>query len=150
LNTPAFGCDYVVRPTPGDMSQPESIPLQEAIHELRRLRDTNLRAAITEMNDLLATGEVQAVGLVDGKRTEINALWWWASSNFEYPNNSVMFSFHADGEPRPTRATEMTLSFDAWERQKARIAASKRHRRPISTRTRRRLVRQPACASGAS
>jgi hypothetical protein len=104
------------------VSESESIPLMEVVHELRVLRNTDLRSAISEMNDLLATGQLpQADALIDGVPTKIDAGWWWASTNFEYPNSSVMFNLVADGEPRPTRATEIRLDCAAWERQKARI-----------------------------
>ena len=108
-------------PKPEKAPQTETISLIEAIHELRVLRDTDLRSAISEMNDLLATGQLpQADGLIDGVPTKIDALWWWSSTNFEYPNSSVVFNLVADGEPRPTRATEIRLDRSAWERQKAR------------------------------
>jgi hypothetical protein len=107
------------------VSQSESIPLTEAVHELRVLRHTDLRSAIREINDLLATGQLpQADALIDGAPTKIDARWWWASTNFEYPNSSVVFNLVADGEPRSIRATEIRLDRGAWERQKARIPAA--------------------------
>jgi len=96
------------------VSQSETIPLMGAVHELRVLRDTDLRSAIREINDLLATGQLpQADALIDGVPTKIGARWWWASTNFEYPNSSVVFNLVADGEPRSIRATEIRLNRSA-------------------------------------
>jgi hypothetical protein len=102
------------------VSQSESIPLMEAVHELRVLQNTDLRPAIGEIDDLLATGQPpQADALIDGVPTKIDARWWWASTNFEYRNSSLVFNLIADCEPRSTRATEISLDGSAWERQKA-------------------------------
>lgn len=105
----------------------ETIALIEAVHDLRVIRGIDLRSAIIEMNDLLATGQVpSADALIDGVAAKIDARWWWASTNFEYPNSSVVFNLVADGEPRITRATEIALNRGAWERQRSRILAAAR------------------------
>ena len=108
------------------MSHPDSIPVMEAVHELRVLRDTDLRSALSEMNDLLATGQLpQPDALIDGLPTKIDAPWWLASSNFEYPISSAVFNLVTDGEPRLIRATEIRLDRVAWERQKANCSSCK-------------------------
>lgn len=59
----------------------ESISLIGAVHELRRLHDTDVRAAITKTIEILATGQIPpAEGIIDGARTKLDPRWWWAGA----------------------------------------------------------------------
>jgi hypothetical protein len=105
--------------------EPDTIPLIEAVHELRVIRNTNVRAAISEMIDLLATGQLpMAHALIDGGLGTIDARWWWVGS-IGYPNSSAAFNLIIEGEARLVHATEICLDRSAWERQKERIADPK-------------------------
>jgi hypothetical protein len=100
--------------------EPDSIPLIEAVHELRIICNTDLRSAISKIVDMLSTGQLPpADALVDGVPAKIDPRWWWAGA-VEYPNSSAAFNLLVDGEPRPTRATEIRLDRGAWERQLSR------------------------------
>ena len=104
--------------------EPDSIPLIEAVHELRITCSTDLRSAISKIVDMLSTGQLPpADALVDGVPAKIDPRWWWAAV-VEYPNSSAAFNLIIDAEPRLTRATEIALDRRAWERQRSRIAAS--------------------------
>ncbi len=104
---------------------PDAIPLIEAVHELRVIRNIDLRAGTSEMIDLLATGQLpMAFALINGASAKIDPRWWWVGA-IEYPNSSATFNLLVDGEPRPTRATEIRLDRYAWERRKSQIAAAK-------------------------
>jgi hypothetical protein len=104
---------------------PASIPLIEAVHELHVICNVDLRSAIIKMVDLLSTGQLPpADALVDGAPAKIDPRWWWAGA-VEYPNSSAAFNLLVDGEPRPTRATEVSLDRSAWERRKSQIAPPK-------------------------
>jgi hypothetical protein len=99
-----------------------TISLIEAVHELRLARDLSMRAAVSEMIDLLATGQLPPVSaIIDGESTTIDPRWWWADA-IEYPNSSAAFNLIVDGEPRLTRATELSIDLGAWDRLKLRIA----------------------------
>jgi hypothetical protein len=107
---------------------PDTIPLIEAVHELRVARNTDVRAAISEMIDLLATGQLpMAHALIDGGLGSIDARWWWVGY-IEYPNSSAAFKLVIEGEERLVRATEIWLDRGAWERQRSRIAAATQER----------------------
>jgi hypothetical protein len=119
-------CAEIAETAPGTetASQSDSIPLMEAVHDLRIAHRTDLRSAIREMTDLLATGQLPpAEALVDGRPAKIDPRWWWAGA-IEYPNSSAAFNLIIDAEPRLTRATEIALDRRAWERQRSRIAAT--------------------------
>jgi hypothetical protein len=111
-------------PGMSSVPEPNQIPLIEAVHELRVLRNIDLRAAISEMIDLLATGQLpMSHALIDGVRGSIDARWWWAGS-IEYPNSSAAFNLVIEGEERLVRATEIYLDHGAWERQRSRFGAA--------------------------
>jgi hypothetical protein len=104
--------------------EPDSIPLIEAVHELRITCNPDLRSAISKIVDMLSTGQLPpADALVDGVPAKIDPRWWWAAA-VEYPNSSAAFNLIIDAEPRLTRATEIALDRRAWERQRSRIAAT--------------------------
>jgi hypothetical protein len=110
----------------------ENISLMQALHELRNLRDADVRAAIAKMIDILATGQVTAEGMIDGARTKIDSRWWWAAA-IKYPNSTATFrlidspggsaAFRAAADTgdalnatRVVEATDVTLDRSAWDR----------------------------------
>jgi hypothetical protein len=95
---------------PRAVRQFDSIPLIEAVHDLRIICNSDLHSAIGEMIDLLATGQLPpADALVDGVPVKIDPVWWWVGA-IEYPNSSAAFNLFVDGEERRlTRATEIAL-----------------------------------------
>jgi hypothetical protein len=104
--------------------EPNPIPLIEAIHDLRLLRNVDLRAATSEMIDLLATGQMPiSHALIDGVPAKIDPRWWWAGA-IEYPNSSAVFRLIVDGGLCLTDATEIALDRSAWEGHLSRIAAT--------------------------
>ncbi len=111
---------------------PECISLISAVHELRRLYDTDVRQAITKMIKILATGQVTAEGMIDGARAKIDSRWWWAAA-IKYPNSTATFriigspegsmEFKAAAAPadpveaaRIVVATDVTLDRSDWDR----------------------------------
>jgi hypothetical protein len=90
-----------VSPAMRAVPEPHSIPLIEAVHELRMICNTDLRSAIIKIVDMLSTGQLPpADALVDGVPANIDPRWWWAGA-VEYPNSSAAFNLLVDGEPRP-------------------------------------------------
>ncbi len=105
----------------------ETISLIEAVHHLREARGTDLCTALSEIINMLGTGQLPpAAAVIYGAPTKIEPGWWWASVKIEYPNSSAVFNLVADGEPRITRATEIRLDSAAWERAHARITMARR------------------------
>jgi hypothetical protein len=113
-------------------AMPECISLISAVHELRRLYDTDVRQAITKMIDVLATGQVTAEGMIDRARAKIDSRWWWAAA-IKYPNSMAAFriigsprgsaEFKAAAAPadpvqaaRIVMATDVTLNRSDWDR----------------------------------
>src|SRR5262249_21221176 len=63
-----------------------SIPLIEAVHDLRVLLNTDLRSAISHMIDIMATGQLPpADALVEGIPIKIDPRWWLVGA-IKYPN----------------------------------------------------------------
>jgi hypothetical protein len=103
------------------LSRSHSTPLIEAVHDLRGILAPDLRSAISQIIDMLATGQLPpADALIEGTPGKIDPRWWWAGA-IKYPSSAATFSLIVDGEERLTHATEIRLDLSAWERQKTRI-----------------------------
>jgi hypothetical protein len=84
------------------VSESDRVPLIKVVHELRVIHNIDLRSAISQMVDLLATRQLPpADALVDGVPAKVDPRWWWAGA-IEYPNSSAAFNLVIDAEPRLT------------------------------------------------
>jgi hypothetical protein len=92
----------------------ETTTVIEAIHDLRVICDVDLQSAISQMSDLLATGQLPPVrATIDGIATEIEPSWW-AAGAIKYPHNAVVFRLVIDGESKLVRATNLRVDRAAW------------------------------------